>query len=115
MVVLVALRPTPEVTVALWQREYSAHTFGLNFQKLQQHLQQAEPETLRAPSRAEAAGSVALACLAKAATAAMVVPTELTQPAMALGAVGAAVQQTEGTDLMDICGLLTGALTDGNF
>jgi hypothetical protein len=33
---------------------------------------------------------------------------------MALVAVGAVVEQMEGTDLMDICGLLTGALTDGN-
>ena len=58
---------------------------------------------------------MALACLAKAATAAMAGPTELTQPAMALGVVVEVAQQMEGTGLMDICGLLTGALTDGNF
>jgi hypothetical protein len=47
--------------------------------------------------------------------AAMAALMEPTQPDMALAAAAAAVQQTEGTDLMDICGLLTGALTNGYF
>jgi hypothetical protein len=115
-VLLIALGG-PELTAAFKQQQ--SQTLGLIFGLLlRRHLRSflpAEPETALAESRAEAAVSVALAFLVKAATAAMVVPTALTQPAMALGVVVEVAQQMEGMDLMDICGLLTGALTDGNF
>ena len=83
---------------------------GPLFQKHQRILLASESET----PHAEAVVLEETAYSAKAATAAMVVPTALTQLAMALGVVVEVAQQTEGTDLMAICGLLTGALTDGN-
>jgi hypothetical protein len=112
----VALDRQPELTAVV--KHQQSQTFGLIFgllflRRLGTFLP-AEPETLRAPSHAEAAVSVALACLVKAETEATVEPTALTQPAMALEVVVEVAQQMEGTDLMDICVLLTGALTDGN-
>jgi hypothetical protein len=66
-----------------------------------------------------AAGSAALACLEKAETAVVMQPEQLKTEAQLLVTEQAAAERVvvgpEGTDLMDICGLLTGALTDGNF
>jgi hypothetical protein len=83
------------------------------------HQPQARVGTQALELHMVAAGSAALACLEKAETAVVMQPeqlkTEQTQPAMELGVAVAVVMEMEGTDLMDICGLLTGALTDGNF
>jgi len=89
--------------------------FGLLFLKRQQISQPAEPGTLRAPYLAVAAVSAVLAYLAKAATVATVDRMALMQPATGLEVAEVAVQQTEGMDLMDICGLHTGAPTNGYF
>ena len=66
-----------------------------------------------------AVGLAVLVFLAEAVAAAVMHPEQLKTEARLLvtelGVVVAVVMEMEGTGLMAICGLLTGALTDGNF
>ena len=106
--------PTAEVEAQQLLRGFDLFC-GHNFRKHQEQRQRNPAEITQAHPLAAAVVLAVQVCLAKAATAAMVEPMALTQPAMEPGVVVAVAEQMEGTDLMDICGLLTGALTDGNF
>jgi hypothetical protein len=114
---LAALDRQPELMAAVNNppSQTFGRIFGPRFLKRQQIFQPEELGTPQELSLAEAVGLAVLAFLAKAATEATVVLMGPTQPATVLEVAEVAAQQTEGTDLMDTCGLHTGALTDGNF